>query len=97
VNQLVDHMTKSCGIEHRLSTKYYPQGRGLAERSVQTATRTIKKCLDGEKAEWDRYVPIVQFYINAKVAALHNSPPFSVMFCRYPRSQITGRPRIGDR
>ena len=82
VNQLLDFLTKHTGIDHRLSTPYHPRGNGLAERFVQTSTRAIKKLLDTESHNWDRYVPIVQLFINAKVASVHESAPFSVMFGR---------------
>jgi hypothetical protein len=75
-------MTKETDIDHRLITKYHPQANGLAERFVQTACRAIHKLLEGEDRQWDRYVPSVQLYINSKVASIHNSAPFSIMFGR---------------
>ena len=44
-----------------------------------------KKLLNGEDRLWDYHVPAVQFFINCKIAALHKSSPFSVMFCREMR------------
>ena len=82
VNQLMKLMTKETNIDHRLITKYHPQANGLAERFVQTACRAIHKLLGGEDRQWDRYVPSVQLYINSKIASIHNSAPFSIMFGR---------------
>lgn len=82
VNQLVQLMTKNCGIDHRLTTPYHPRANGLAERNVQTSCRAIKKLLEGENKQWDRFVPAVQLFMNTKVSAAHDSAPFSVMFGR---------------
>ena len=84
VNRLLQAMSDNCGIDHRLITAYHPRANGLAERNVGTATRAIKKLLDGEGEYWDRYVPAVQLFMNLKVADLHNSAPFAVMFTRAP-------------
>jgi len=49
---------------------------------VQTSVSTIKKLLDGVQKEWDMTVPFVQFAMNTKIAAIHESTPFSVLFGR---------------
>ena len=54
----------------------------LAERFVQTSTRLIKKLLNAEEGEWDKYVPAAQLFINLKVATAHGSAPFNIMFGR---------------
>ena len=84
VNQLIAAMVEHCGIDHRLSTKYHPRGHGLVERTVQTATNAITKCLNGEYTDWDRQTPMIQLYINQKFATLHKTAPFAAMFCRMP-------------
>lgn len=82
VNQLMQVMVQTCGIDHRLSTKYHPRGNGLAERFVSISTRAIKKLLDGEDTAWDLHHRAVQYFMNCKIAELHQSAPFSVMFVR---------------
>jgi hypothetical protein len=49
---------------------------------VQTATRSIKKSISGDTTSWDLWLPSVQLAVNSKVAAVHGSTPFSVMFAR---------------
>ena len=71
VNQLMNYLAKHTGIDHRLATKYHPRANGLAERFVQTSCRAIHKLLSGEDRQWDRFVPIVQVYMNSKIAAAH--------------------------
>lgn len=69
-------------IDHRLTTPYHPRANGAAERMVQTVKMAIHKMIDGEVKDWDRYVPAVQLAYNSKIAPLHNSAPFSLMFVR---------------
>lgn len=82
VNKIVDRIVKASFIEQRLISAYHPRANGLAERNVQTALNTIRKSIQGIKKDWDKYVPAVQLAMNAKVAALHGSTPFSLMFGR---------------
>ncbi|KAH9248628.1 hypothetical protein BASA81_013698 [Batrachochytrium salamandrivorans] len=82
VNAIVHHLTTSFHIDHRLSTPYHPRANGLAERSVQTSCRAIRKLLEGENQEWDLYCPVVQLFMNNKVSEFHSSSPFSIMFGR---------------
>jgi hypothetical protein len=82
VNTVMKQLTAEFLIDHRLITPYHPRANGLAERFVQTACRSIKKLLEGDEAQWDLHVPVVQFAINSKVADIHGSTPFSVMFAR---------------
>ncbi|SAL97386.1 hypothetical protein [Absidia glauca] len=54
----------------------------LLERMVQTTTLVLKKELNSQLKDWDEYVPMVAYATNAKIAPLHNSAPFSLMFFR---------------
>jgi transposase InsO family protein len=82
VNAVLKQLFFGAKIDHRLITPYHPRANGIAERTVQTAVSTIKKLLDGVQKEWDMSVPFTQFAMNTKVAAIHKSTPFSVLFGR---------------
>jgi hypothetical protein len=82
VNKIINTMTKESGIEHRLITPYHPRANGIAERTVQTTTRLIKKLIKGAKKNWDAYVPFAQYCVNQKIVRRHQHAPFSVMFGR---------------
>ena len=82
VNTIVKSILDISRIDQRLITPYHPRANGVAERYVQTTIQAIRKQLQGVKADWDIYIPAIQFAINVKVAALHGSTPFSLMFGR---------------
>jgi hypothetical protein len=82
VNELMHHVCTESNIDHRLITPYHPRANGLAERFVQTSKDAIFKLLKGREQDWALYVPQVQLFINTKVAALHGSTPYSLMFGR---------------
>src|SRR5262249_7634750 len=83
VNTAIKQLFDGANIDHRLTLPFHPRSNGLVERSVQTAVSTIKKFLDGAQNDWDAVVPFAQFAMNTKVATIHNSTPYSVLFGRH--------------
>ena len=81
-NQVMDTVMKLTGIDHRLSTPYHPRGNGLAENFVKTTKLAIIKRTEGNIHDWDKYVQGVQYATNVKIAAIHGSSPFTLMFAR---------------
>ena len=60
---------------------------------MQTAISTIKKMLDGVQKDWDSDRSFVQYAMNTKVAAIHKTTPFAVLFGAVRiRLQISPRP-----
>jgi len=80
VNSVLKQLFVKAKIDHRVITPYHPRANGIAERTVQTAVSTMKKLLEGVQEDWDLAIPSVQFAMNTKVAAIHKSTPFSVLF-----------------
>ena len=84
VNQLVDQISRSTMIEHRLISPYHPRANGAAERSIQTAKRILVKMIKGIRRSWDKYIPFIQYCMNTKISTRHKMMPFQVMFGRRP-------------
>ena len=83
VNSIIEHLLLLFQIEHRNSTSYYPQGNGIAERSVRVTIDLLrKKLIESSTEEWDILLPSVQIGINSRIHSLLGSSPFSVMFNR---------------
>ena len=49
---------------------------------VQTVKITLLKETGTDLSEWDKYCSIDHYYLNTKVATVHNSTPYSLMFAR---------------
>ena len=91
-NKVLRVLTQKAHVEHRFITPYHPHANGVAEQFIATAKLTISKYVQGDVSTWDRYLPSVQYAMNTKVAALHNSTPFSLFFGRQLHS--AGEPNI---
>ena len=89
VNSVLQALAKSAMIDHRLISPYHPRANGLAERYVQTTKNTLKKLLNADTSEWEIHLPAIRFFMNNKVAAIHGSTPFSVMFARRANQDFT--------
>ena len=82
VNKIIKMVVETASIDHRLITPYHPRANGVAEKHVHTVVQALQKWLKGTKKDWDLYIPETQFAINTKVAAIHGSTLFSLMFRR---------------
>ena len=81
-NEIAHHLASTLKIDHRFTTPYHPRANGLAERFVRTTKDLLQKLIHGYKPSWDDHLPMVQFQINNRVAALHGSTPFSLFYGR---------------
>jgi len=79
-NKVLRVLAQKAHVKHQFITPYHPHANGVAEWFVATAKLTISKYVQGDVSTWDRYLPSVQYAMNTKVAALHNSTPFSLFF-----------------
>ena len=82
-NSIMDLLCEAMKIDKRLSTAYYPQGNGGAERFVQTTKTLLAKLILGVSTDdWDLAVNSVQLMINCKISKRLQSSPFNLMFAR---------------
>jgi transposase InsO family protein len=82
VNKLVTALYRVHGVEQRLVSSYHPSANGVVERMNRTIIQLLRKLVHGNPQDWHKYISFVQYSINNKVASLHNSKPFDLMFGR---------------
>ena len=57
-------MKEIVGWDHRVSTAYHPNTNGLVERTNKEVSKCLKKVVNGEYANWEEYLPLVQISLN---------------------------------
>lgn len=75
-------MLKISGIEDRVTLPFNPRANGITEIKVKLVKQVIFKQLDGLLSSWSRFIASTQLFINLKIAELHSSSPFALMFGR---------------
>ena len=64
-------MTTALGIQHRLTTGYYPQANYLDERWNQTLKNSFVKFIDGKPQEYDKFLPEIAYGYNTAIQEVH--------------------------
>ena len=79
-------LLRKAHIDHRTTSRDYPQADGLAERMVQVLKVQLQKyCLEKNPTTWDDWVPwIAMGYRATKHASLLNYSPYFLLFGREP-------------
>lgn len=82
-NQILDMICEAMQIDKRLSTAYYAQGNGGAERAVQNTKKLLSKLILGNSEDnWDLMLNSVQLMMNCKISKRLLTSPFNLMFAR---------------
>ena len=84
VNSLNDHLFKSTGVHHIISSAYHPQTNGLDERFNQTLQRALLKMIDENQSDWDKYLDSVLFAYRTSKQASTKFSPFFLLYGREP-------------
>ena len=79
-------LLRQANIDHRTTSREYPQADGLAERMVQVLKVQLQKyCLEKNPTTWDDQVPwIAMGYRATKHASLLNYSPYFLLYGREP-------------
>jgi transposase InsO family protein len=74
-------------IDHRTTSRDHPKADGLAERTVQTVKRGLRKYTlkKGHHGDWDLQLPwLTMGYWFSKQASLASFSPYYLLFGRHP-------------
>ena len=82
INQLIQQLFQTFGIDHRLITAYHPRANGLVERTNKEASKILKKVMIGATQMWERWLPSVQLALNTRVLERTGSTPFTIVHGR---------------
>ena len=80
-------MFKLTGIEHKISSSYNPQTKGLDERTNQTLTRALIKFSEA-KENWDENIDAALYAYRIAKQDSSQFSPFFIMYNRDPRMAI---------
>ncbi|QRV92243.1 Transposon Ty3-I Gag-Pol polyprotein [Ceratobasidium sp. AG-Ba] len=72
------------GIQTRMSSAYHPETNGATERANKTIGSMIRQCIKGRQSSWVRYLPGIEYAINASVSDTTGYSPFYLNYGRNP-------------
>lgn len=88
----MNEMSETFRVQHCLVTPCHPRGNRVAENHVKTACNFILKECQDRKEQWAAHINKAQLAMNTKVAALHNSSPYTLFFaCQANGMSNSGR------
>ena len=82
VNALNSELCKLTGVDHRISSAYHPQTNGQDERFNQTIQRSLRKMVNEEQNDWDKYIDSVLFAYRTSKQDSSKYTPFYLMYGR---------------
>jgi transposase InsO family protein len=82
VNQLLGTLATEVGVDQRCVSAYYPQANGLAEAHVKLAKTVLLKRVEGNIANFDRYLPAIERDLNMRWASDTKTRPFELFNAR---------------
>lgn len=72
----------STGVDHRISSAYHPQTNGQDERFNQTLQRSLRKLVNEDQTDWDKYIDPVLFAYRTSRQDSSKYTPFYLMYGR---------------
>ncbi|WMV13401.1 hypothetical protein MTR67_006786 [Solanum verrucosum] len=83
-----DAFQKGLGTNVKLSTTFYPQKDGQAERTIQTLENMLRACVIDFKGNWDDHLPLIEFFYNNSYHSSIDMAPFEALYGRGCRSPV---------
>ena len=80
LNDLIEELTTTYGIDHRKTTPYHPQTNGLAERVNQTIVRILRKTIHDNKRDWDTKLNAALWAYRTTFKVTTKQTPFALVY-----------------
>jgi len=80
VNEVVNELIRSCGVEHKVTSAYYPRTNGLTERYNKTLVETLRKHAEGNPKNWTDWIPYVLLCYRTRVHSVTKFSPAELIF-----------------
>ena len=87
-SQLLQELYKLLGVKPITTTPYHPQTDGLVERFNKTLKDLLRKIIQGEGREWEKYLPCVLFAYREVPQESTGFSPFELIFGRDVRGPL---------
>jgi len=84
-------LCKQLEVSQNLSTAYHPQTDGQSEKTNQHVETALWIYCNYQQNDWARWLPIVQYAINARPSATMKQAPFELWMGFIPRAHQTDR------
>nr|GEW46567.1 putative polyprotein [Tanacetum cinerariifolium] len=81
-------LQKVLGTQLNLSTAYHLEMEGQRERTIQTLEDMLRACIIDFGSNWDRHLPLVEFFYNNNYHASIKAAPFEAFYGRKCRSPV---------
>ena len=82
VNAFDTEFHKLTGVDHHVSLAYHPQTNGQDERFNQTLQRNLRKMVNEDQNDWDKYIDSVLFAYRTSRQDSSKYTPFFLMYGR---------------
>ncbi|KAG8720806.1 hypothetical protein FRC09_008934 [Ceratobasidium sp. 395] len=76
------------GIQTRMSSAYHPETDGATERANKTIGSMIRQCIKGKQNDWVKYLPGIEYAMNASVLDTTGYSPFYLNYGRVPPAMV---------
>ena len=85
VSELMTEVYRLLSVKPVTTTPYHPQSNGMVERFNGTLKAMLRRVIQDQPKEWDRYIPAVLFAYRELPSASTGFSPFELMFGRPAR------------
>ena len=88
MSALLQELYQMLGVKSIRTTPYHPQTDGLVERFNQTLKQMLRKVIDREGRDWNKWVPYVLFAFREAPQASTGFSPFELVYGRDVRGPL---------